>query len=307
MLRTFEVERTIVMKFKMISSCRMCGSKNSEFYYETLFGGSDDKDHLIDRCVEVVKCSCCGFIYSKECMTDDAANEFWNHYASDVHQCDDEANTKRKQMYHLEYDYISRFFIEKQSKSVLDVGCSNGGFLECFYNDGWDCYGVEIDEENGELVNNDIEVYIDEFPHIDFGNQKFDLIVFRGTIIYFDEPKLYFEKALEELKPGGCIFITSTPDPESYCYRLFAGKSKIPVCGIAQNGFSKDYLVRYFEDKGLVLLGDRCFYEETPYANIEQDVATVYRAIKYNKEKKEIDFACPPFWGNMVSLVFKKL
>lgn len=284
----------------------MCGCKNYEPYYTTSFGGSDDKEGHIIRNVQVVKCKQCGFIYSSEVLTKESANSFWNLYSNKVHQCDPKANEYRSIMYTLEYDYISKFFTKNSPKTVLDVGCANGGFLEHFYDDGWECYGVEIDEENGELINENVKVYFEEFPNIDFKDKYFDLIIFRGTIIYFDNPQLYFEKAIERLNPEGYIYITSTPNPESFCYEIFKGQSKIPVCGIAQNGFTKTYLIKYFNEKGFLLSGDRCFYEETPYANILEDIEMVYKAIDYQKKGKKIDFQSPPFWGNMMTLVFRK-
>jgi len=292
------------MNYLIIDRCRVCGSKKSEYMYESYFGGSDDKDRHIDRKVDVVKCCECGFIYSTEVMTKEAATDFWNSYSGNVHQVNNESNIKRLKMYELEYDFISDYYSDTNVKKVLDVGCANGGFLGHFLKNGWECYGTEIDKENVSFIDKRIKVYLDELTNADFEGTRFDLIIFRGTALYFNSPKEYFEKAISLLNKGGLIFITSTPDQNAYCYKLFKGKANIPVCGIAQNGFTKEFLIRLFKEKGYSLFGDKCFYEDTPYADIENDVNKVQKALEYTKKGKEIDFSCPAFWGNMMSLVF---
>lgn len=55
---------------------------------------------------------------------------------------------------------------------------------------------------------------------------------------------------------------------------------------------------------GLQKIGERYFYEETPYANVEEDILKMAKAIRYNRDEKEIDFKAPAYWANMMTLIY---
>ena len=58
---------------------------------------------------------------------------------------------------------------------------------------------------------------------------------------------------------------------------------------------------------GLQKVGERYFYEETPYADVEEDVLKMAKAVQYKRDGKEIDFKAPSYWGNMMTLMYKKM
>jgi hypothetical protein len=53
-------------------------------------------------------------------------------------------------------------------------------------------------------------------------------------------------------------------------------------------------------------IATRSFYEETPYANVEQDILAVADAIQKHSRGQEIDKMSPAFWGNMMSVIYAK-
>ena len=57
----------------------------------------------------------------------------------------------------------------------------------------------------------------------------------------------------------------------------------------------------------MCLVGEKYFYENTPYANVYSDIQKVMAALELKKNGKEINFKAPAFWGNMMSLVYKKV
>ena len=68
--------------------------------------------------------------------------------------------------------------------------------------------------------------------------------------------------------------------------------------------FQKKHFDDLFSEHGLTCLASQYFYEETPYAEVEEDILKVAEAIKLKRANKEITFKSPPFYGNMMSLIY---
>ncbi len=281
---------------------RCCGSKRSKVIYNVNWEGADiSQDLKCNKMVSVVKCENCGLLYSREILSQSGKEKFWRKYSSQVHEAEKEKNEKRKIMYRLEHDFIHGFMDKSKRSCILDVGCAEGGFLDLF--EDCDRYGVEIGREAAEKAQKKYKVYEGEFPDLDI-KEKFDLIIFRGTIQYFEKPRDYFDKAVGLLKRGGKIYISSSPRSDAFLHMLFQDRFTLPVCAVAGKGFSTDVLKTYFAEKDMFLCGEKYFYEETPYANIEDDIRKVAYALNCKREGRNIGFRAPAFWGNLMSLVF---
>lgn len=289
--------------FKKIIACPMCNENKTDFLYEISTGGSDDfEGRWFDRTVKAIRCKSCGFVFSDEILNDSGKNKFWKNYSSRCHEHDTEAIQKRNKMYQIEYDFISQFLGNKPPR-ILDVGCGEGGFLDCFV--GARCTGVELGEEAANKASLKYKVYQGEFPIIDF-KEKFDLVIFRGTLQYFDEPQKYLMKADEVLADGGLLYITSTPNADGFCAKLFKEYFSFAVCAVAGNGFSPYVLNNFFLGLNYELCAEKYFYENTPYCNVEEDIKKIAMAIEKRERGEEIKFCSPAFWGNMMSLVYRK-
>ena len=72
-------------------------------------------------------------------------------------------------------------------------------------------------------------------------------------------------------------------------------------------GIKKYHLKKSYDsiEKIKKKITDKYFYEETPYANVEEDILRVAKAIEYKRKNQEITFKAPAFYGNMMSLVYK--
>ncbi len=288
--------------FKAIEFCPMCGCKESTPFYNVNWEGNDkSQNYCYEKKVSVVKCKSCGLVYSQEILTSDGKEKFWKNFTSNVHEATENKVENRKAMYQIEYDYIHDFLNPMKRNRVLDIGCGEGGFLDLFID--CDCYGVEIGKEAASRAREHYQIYEGELPELDI-KERFDLIIFRGSIEYFENPKSYFEKAITLLNRGGKIFITCTPSGDAFVHKLFKNKFTLPVCAVAGIGFTVNVLKTYFAERGLLMCGEKYFYEETPYANIYEDIKTVQKAIEYRKKEKAVDFGAPAFWGNVMSLVF---
>lgn len=277
--------------YEIVKSCPWCSSNFNETW------GSEIDGFLS------VKCKDCGLIYIKNRFNAKGRRKYYSNYLESEHQADEVLNQQREVMYNLEFNLINTF-LEKNAE-LLDVGCGGGYFLEYFRNSGHRCFGVEFGEQAAKEASKKFDVWCGEFPDLEIDG-KFDLIVFRGVIEHVPCPKLYLNKAIDQLKQNGLIYITSTPNSEAFCCNLFKEKWNMHRPQEHIMHFGAHHFDEYFQLQGFQKILQHNFYEETPYANTEQDILRVAEAIRLKDRGEKIEFCSPPFWGNMMSLIYKK-
>ena len=297
--KRFEKYEVVIMNefcaedFIHIDKCPWCGKENSKIMYNNTYETS------------VMLCLDCGLVYADKILNSTGLNKYWSNYLSLVQNDNDELVDKREIMYKLEFEYINDI-IDCKNKNVLDIGCGSGRFLDFFSENGAQCFGVEYGREAAEVSGKRYKVWLGEFPKIDI-DTKFDLIIFRGTLQYCINPKEYLNKAMKLLNSGGYIYITSTPNSDSLCFNLFEDKFTLPVSVTDYYAFKESLLTKYINEVGGKLFCKYSFYKETPYANVEEDIEKVNKALSYKKSNKKIDFKSPPFFDNMLTLVYRKI
>src|SRR3954465_7711114 len=107
--------------------------------------------------------------------------------------------------------------------SVLDIGCSTGGFLYQLTNH-WPCqYNVTGMDVSGAALeyasSKGISVIAAPFLTHDFAGKKFDAVMFWAVLEHLAEPGLYLARAADLLMPGGHCFLL-VPNARSLAIRL---------------------------------------------------------------------------------------
>jgi len=211
-------------------------------------------------------------------------------------------------MYEMEYDFISNIV---PTGSILDVGCGSGKFIAHFPSECYERFGVEYGKESAEAFRKLIgpeHFYEGGLLDIDFPESSFDLIIFRGALEHMPNPRHVLEKACLLTKSGGFIFITSMPNLDCICADIYRSSWTQHREFEHIIHFGKNHFRIFFKDKGFVEIIDKDLYWGTPYANPQQDILEVAEAIKRKKERVgRIEKVSPPFWGNVMSMVFKKV
>jgi len=110
--------------------------------------------------------------------------------------------------------------------SVLDVGCSSGGFLyqlkKRFPND-YKILGTDVSTEPlTHAAKMGVPVADGEFLQQTF-EEPFDAVTFWAVMEHLPSPKLFLRKAASVLKPGGYCFIL-TPNMDSLAVRLIGAR-----------------------------------------------------------------------------------
>jgi 2-polyprenyl-3-methyl-5-hydroxy-6-metoxy-1,4-benzoquinol methylase len=89
---------------------------------------------------------------------------------------------------------------------ILDLGCSNGSFLDLFPD--WDVYGVELEETAGKIAKQKHpNVFIGDMKQTNFEKNYFDCITIQDALDHSNDPYAVVKYCHLLLKPNGLIVI----------------------------------------------------------------------------------------------------
>lgn len=275
-------------------------------YRDCLICGSDDYELWGSYGVyKAVQCNGCEFVWMNPFCNDQGLGLYYGDYIGKRRL----SNTKKMEQRAIQYQ-DDRRFLEHFVKAgkLLDVGC-NGGFFLAALSSGFDKHGVEIDMQAVMYAREHFrfgsQVQCVDLMQAPFEDVSFDVITMRGTIEHMPDPAKAVEKISKLLKPGGYFYITATPNVDSPAARIYREQWTLfhPVQHIYH--FSPRTLSKLCKKFGLELIAEHFPYEDTPYADVPKDVASVIDAKRDAEAGRELPVS-GPFWGNMMSLIFRK-
>jgi SAM-dependent methyltransferase len=116
-------------------------------------------------------------------------------------------------------EVISRY---KDGGSVLDIGCSSGGFLGSLKAGSWKLHGIELSPLTAERARakTGADIFVGEALDANFPPRSFDLITCMDVLEHLYEPSEVLKRVSEWLKPGG-IFYVFVPNIRSWEARIF--------------------------------------------------------------------------------------
>jgi len=131
--------------------------------------------------------------------------------------------------------------------SVLDVGCSTGGFLNQLatrWPGQYDVTGMDVAMAALEYASlKGVPVICDSLLTHDFGAKKFAAVTFWAVMEHLVEPQLCLGRAADLLKPGGHCFLL-VPNATSLAIRLLQERYRY-IMPEHLNYFSRETLRRF--------------------------------------------------------------
>lgn len=108
------------------------------------------------------------------------------------------------------------------SGTLLDLGCSSGGFLQSLKNEPWKLHGIEIspDEARRAEKSSGAQVFVGEILDAKFPPDSFDVVTCFHVLEHVYKPQEVIRKVWEWLKPGG-IFYILVPNIEALEVSIF--------------------------------------------------------------------------------------
>jgi SAM-dependent methyltransferase len=190
--------------------CPSCGHAGFDNWLE-----APDRFHGRQQPYQLVRCGGCSLVWQKD---PPPPGEMGDHYGVDYDRAiaaagDDPGHwTERRDML-LKY---------KSGGSVLDLGCSSGGFLQSLKGPAWTLYGIEMSEQVARRAEaaTGAEVFVGDILDAPFPNNSFDVVTCFHVFEHLYEPREVLLRVAQWLKPGG-VFFAMMPNIDSAGRRIF--------------------------------------------------------------------------------------
>ena len=184
------------------------------------------------------------FIYQSN-SNSKSLNNYYNGYYEFNRAADPNLSKQRDKQYEIDFDYIQEHV--GKCRNIIDIGCSSGKFLN-YFNDS-NLYGVEPDPISRDKIA-EINSSIFTIASIDHLNDekytnKFDLVIMRGVIEHFEDPKHVFNILEKILAKNGKIVLLMTPYSHAPSLEIFGERWKM---------FNPIEHLWFFNEKSLNLL-----------------------------------------------------
>ena len=174
-----------------IHRCPICDAAE-----QTILKGYE-RDHL-------VKCASCSFVFSNINPSQSELDAVYKKYTRGMSDCTEITLEKYKKKAKL----LQSLCI---AKTVLDVGCGDGHFLDAFRVSGARTYGTEFDAASAAFASKKGTIMLEGglLPVLPAELNGVDLIIFTEVIEHINNPKDVLAGLFKLLNPGGLIFITT--------------------------------------------------------------------------------------------------
>ncbi|MFA6073877.1 MAG: class I SAM-dependent methyltransferase [Candidatus Woesearchaeota archaeon] len=165
---------------------------------------------------------------------------------------DDEYNKNKdlfRNIFLKRYNLISKY--TNSPKRVLDIGCSNGIFLDLFkHSETWGVEPSRIVQSTQYKVHRIINT---KFENAKLPENYFDLVIMNHTLEHVKDADLVLEKIYKILKKGGILFI-DVPNAGGLGSRILGDKWAYKLSDEHNYQFTRASLSKKIKDSGFNIL-----------------------------------------------------
>ncbi len=184
-------------------------------------------------------------------------------------------------------------------KSLCDIGCGAGYLLSALNKQK--VFGIDNDEKALKLASQYSKTLKIDLNDKNFRlNKKFDLITCYHVIEHIKRPENLITNIHKILNSDGHIII-GTPDFDSAMARLYKNNYRLLNDKTHISLFSLDSLCRFLRDNKFRIIKIEFPFFETNYFN-KNLLLNIYS--DYKNDRKGVS---PPFYGNFITVLAKKI
>lgn len=211
-------ERSYVSSLQHAKCCLCNGSQSKEILL------SKDYNWGIPGLFRYVKCNRCGLIYEDPRPTPDKIMGLYPpFYGTAVRNPSENPQSKiNVPVHHIHRKIIERF-IPKTSRSIFDIGCGSGFFLEYMRRRGWRVSGIDPSAEHVIYANRYLglqDVHKGRWPIDHEPTNDVNVVSLFHVIEHLPSPIAALIAIDQILRPGG-IVVMETPNVKSWPAKVF--------------------------------------------------------------------------------------
>jgi SAM-dependent methyltransferase len=168
---------------------------------------------------ELLRCAFCSHIWLGNPPNPEQLSYY---YSPEYHHAIGQSGANDPDRWGRQLRIISRY---KTEGSILDIGCSAGGFLGYLKGGSWKLHGIEASADTAEKARRFTggDIFAGDVMDAEFAPASFDVITCSDVMEHLYDPRAVFQKVHEWLKPGG-IFYVFVPNIKSWEAQAFGSR-----------------------------------------------------------------------------------
>jgi ubiquinone/menaquinone biosynthesis C-methylase UbiE len=219
-----------------VSKCIICESSN-------LIKLLKCKDYFLSQeDFTIIECKDCGFRFTNPVPEKEnllkyyQSQDYLSHLDKPEKLIDKIYNRVREYNVIKKYKLVSKFKYEvannpKQKRTILDIGCGTGEFLNQFRINNWNTTGIEPNKQAREIAEkrNKLSVY-DESKYKEFENNYFDVITMWHSLEHIPDLQGQIKTIKRILKKDGVLVVAvpNSDSPDAQIYREYWAAYDVP-------------------------------------------------------------------------------
>jgi len=195
----------VEQKFEIIKRCPICGSAKQEKALKT-------KDYFLSQEeFSISKCKKCGFHFTNPRPIEEKLSAYYKSENYISH------SNSKKGLFGFLYQQVRRYTLKKKydlisskkdANRILDIGCATGQFLNEFKKRGWNCQGIEPDEQARHFAEKNYGLKVFDPKNImDLESHSFDVITMWHVLEHVSDLSRRMEDLRRLIKENGIVFI----------------------------------------------------------------------------------------------------
>jgi SAM-dependent methyltransferase len=203
---------------KKFPKCKICNSSDWKFIYE-----GDIRNGAFGNFVtgEIKECITCKVQKLNEEACVKHSSYEGTHYRDILNQGSDINNHLKSHDKLVEHSFRYLWNLNLRGKTVADIGCGGGSFLDYISNVSDKCIGVEPNQIfSKSLKKRGYEYFSSSKECIETYKNKIDVIVSTQVIEHVEDPKKFLKEIKLLLKPKKGIAMITTPNRDEILMRL---------------------------------------------------------------------------------------
>jgi SAM-dependent methyltransferase len=254
---------------KLLRNCPICNQINAKILHTQHFSLPDKS--ILPKVYDVVSCENCGF-----CFADSPASQAdYDKYYNEMSKYEDKntgtgggLNPLDKLRMDTVVDLLAQFVLEK-SNSIVDIGCANGGMLNCFHEKGFsNLTGIDISQkcvDNVKALGYD-SIFGGIFNLENLKGKQFDCLIISHVMEHIRDLSEAAKNLTSLVNEDGLIYM-EVPDASNYHNYFFVPYyyfdcehiNHLNITALKNLFLSQSFECVYYEEKSIAVSDDKSY------------------------------------------------